>query len=93
MHQVRARGMDGDGEVRRQGPRRRRPDNDKDIFPGECAIYFCRIGLERKLHIDRRRRVLAILDLSFGERSLRACTPKNWLLRLIKQVAYSSIPC
>ena len=69
--------MNCDPEIRRQRPGRRGPDQHKNFSPGECRIDQRRIALQRKLHVDRRARVLVIFNLSFRKRSLVLETPVN----------------
>ncbi len=70
--------MHGDGEIGRQGPRRRRPD-------GDARFIFQRAGRDREFHI--RGGVLAVLifHLGFGQRSLRAGAPEDRLLRFVNE--------
>ena len=67
--------MNRDAQIRRQRPRCRRPDHEKNILAGECRIDLRRIGLQRKLYVNRRRRVLLVFDLGLGERGLVVDAP------------------
>ena len=66
-------GCTRDGEVRRQRPRRRRPDDDAR-FARELAAH------DRKLHIDRRILAVLIFHFRLRERGLRAGAPEDRLL-------------
>ena len=62
--------MHCDPEIRRQRPWRRGPDQNKNFSTSERRIDQRRIALQRKLHVDRRARVLVIFNFSFSERRL-----------------------
>ena len=73
-----------DGAVRRDRPRSRRPDHHRRAF--EIAVD--RLG-DRKLHPDRARCLLVILDLGFGQRGLLDRRPHHRLRAAIELVADS----
>ena len=68
-------GMHRDSHIRRQRPWSRCPDHKKYILAGERSVDLCRIRLERKLYIHRRRRVFLIFDLGFSKRGLIVDAP------------------
>ncbi len=68
----------GDGAVAGNGPRRGRPDDD--------ARAFQRTADNRKLYENRRRRLLVILDLGFGERGLLDRRPHHRAEAAIEQL-------
>ena len=81
--------MKGDREVRRNRPRRRRPDEHGDVAScerrdprRELARAF---GCERELHVDRRRGVVLVLDLGLGERRAAVDAPVDRLLAFVDQ--------
>jgi hypothetical protein len=51
---VLVRRLQDDGEVRRQGPRRRRPDDQADRLAGQAVVEHAAVLLERHAHVDRR---------------------------------------
>ena len=77
-HHVELLRVHGDGEVRRQRPRRCRPDRDTR-FAGELT------GDNRKFHVDRRVFAVLIFDFGFGERGLGAAAPENRLQTFVNQ--------
>ena len=73
----------GDGAVRRDRPRRRRPDQDRGA--GKVAVE----GVDdRELHDDGRRDLLVILDLGLGERGLLDRGPHHRLRAAIELVRH-----
>jgi hypothetical protein len=72
-------GLHRDGEIRRQRPGRGGPDDrvqrflDRKVERGDGFLAHA------KAHVDRRRRVLAILDLRLGERGLVIRAPVHGL--------------
>ena len=81
--------MECDREVRRNRPRRRRPDQHGDLSSGErgtrCARSAALAGGERELDVDRRRRVVGVLDLRFCERRAAVDAPVDRLLALVER--------
>ena len=65
----------GNSHIRRERPGSRRPDHDEDVLVGECGIDLCRVRLERKFYVNRRRSVFLVLDLRFSQRGLIVDAP------------------
>ncbi len=82
-------GMERDRQVRRNRPRRRRPDQDRHGASrefGDALREFIRaLGRERELHVDRRRRVILVFDFRFRERGAAVNAPVHRLLALVDQ--------
>ena len=80
-------GMEGDRQIRRDRPGGRRPDEDGNRAVGQhgdaCRQLAHARGVERELDVDRRRRVVLVLDLGFGQRRPAVKTPVNGLLALV----------
>jgi len=72
--------MQSHGHIGRQGPRRRGPDNDGGLRPGQFRIDIAEITVDSEFHVDRRRGVLMILDLGFGQRGHTGGAPVDRLL-------------
>ena len=71
-----------DGEVGRQRPRRRGPDDDRRARRGREA----RQGRhQRELHVDRRRLLVLVLDLGLGQRGLAVHAPVHGLETLVDE--------
>src|SRR4051794_12112320 len=70
--------MDRDGEVRRQRPRRGRPDRDARLA-GELP------GNNRELYVNRCVLAVLVFDLRLSECGLRAAAPINWLQAFINE--------
>ena len=82
-------GMKCDRQVRRNRPRRRRPDEHRDR-PSRERGHPRGDGLaarrrQRELDVDRRRRVILVLDFSFGERRAAVDAPMDRLLALVDE--------
>ena len=67
--------MNCDAKVGRQCPWRCRPNQDEHFSPFEGRINFCRVGCQRKLHINRWTAVLSVFHLRFSERRLIVDAP------------------
>ncbi len=80
--------MDSDAQVRRQGPRRGRPDQHKDFAARQRRIDQCRITGKRKLHIDRRAGVLVIFNFSFSQRGLVVYAPVDGAGAFVNEAAF-----
>ena len=77
--------MDRDGEVRRQRPRRRRPD-------GDAGFVFPLAARDRKFHVNRGVVAFLIFHFSFGERGLRAGAPENRVSSIGKRDPFQRRP-
>ena len=81
--------MKRDRQVGRDGPRRRRPDQHRDLTAGQLRHARKQLRLafrgERELDVDRRRRVILVLDFRFGQRGLAVDAPVHRLLALVDQ--------
>ena len=73
-------GMEGDRKVGRESPGSRGPDDDAERLLGREAKTGGLGGMHGKLHEDRRRCLLLILDLRFGKGGLGTGAPENRLL-------------
>ena len=82
-------GVERDAEVRRDGPRRGGPDQDRDRLAGQRRHPFGQQGRavrrERELHVDRRRDVIGVLHLGLGQRRPAVDAPVHRLLALVDQ--------
>ena len=67
--------MKRDRQIRRDRPRRRRPDENGDVAAGQ-----------RELDVDRRRGVILVLHLRLGERRAAVDAPVHRLLALVNQI-------
>ena len=83
--------MNSDAEICRQGPRGCRPDHYENIFARKGSVDLSRIGSKRKFYIDRRRRVLAVLNLGLGERRLVVDAPINGTQALVNVTAFEKL--
>ena len=85
-------GMKGDGQVRRDGPRRRGPDQNArgavGQGRGQRAERRTAPGRERELDVDRRRLVLLVLDLGLGQRSPAPDAPVHRLLAAVDEALF-----
>ena len=79
--------MHCDAQVRRQGPRRGGPDQHEYFASCEGRINLCRIACQRKLYINRRARVLVVLDFRFSERRLIVNAPVDGPRALVNETA------
>ena len=70
--------MHGDGEIRRQRPRRRRPDDDARLAR-EIA------GHDRKLHVNRGVFAVLIFHFRLGQGGLRAGAPEDRLHAFVNE--------
>src|SRR5205085_12634964 len=61
------RRMKSDGHGGGEGPRRRRPDDGRDLLAGKCRVEQCGIAGERVLYPNARAGMVRVLDLSFGQ--------------------------
>ena len=62
--------MKGDGQIGRKRPGRRRPDEDRDVFPFKPGYFADRSEAIGKFHVDRGRRLVLIDDLGLGQSRL-----------------------
>ena len=89
-------GMKRDRQVGRDGPRRRGPDQHRDIDVGERGDERGQGGRarggDRKLDVDRRRRVRLVLHLGFGKRRPAVDTPVDRLLAAIHPTLFHERP-
>ena len=72
----------GDGAVARDGPGRRRPDDDRR------AVQFGRRRNDGEAHPDRRRDVIGIFDFGFGQRGLFDDRPHDGLGAAIERAVH-----
>jgi hypothetical protein len=81
--------MKRDRQVRRNRPRRRRPDQYRDRARGEfgdaLGEFVGALGRERELDVNRRRRVILVLDLRLGERRAAMDAPVDRLLAFVDE--------
>ena len=76
--------VEGDGQVRRDRPGGRRPDDDGDLLAGKLAETRSAISeMQAKLHVDRRRRVVLVFDLGLRQGRLAGGAPVDGLLPLV----------
>ena len=82
-------GMEGDGQVGRDGPGRRRPDQDRHLAAGKRRDARREIASRRRrqgeLDVDRRRGVVLVLDLGLGQRGAAVRAPVHRLLALVDE--------
>ena len=83
--------MNRDAKIGRQRPRCCRPNHDKHVLADECAVDLGRIGLERKLDVNGRRCVFAILDLSLGKRGLIVDAPIDRTQAFVNEAAFEEL--
>ena len=76
-------GPEGDGAVGRDRPGRRRPDQDR----GALEVAVERVD-DRELDPDRRRGLLVVFDLGFGERRLLHGRPHDRLRAAVELVGH-----
>src|SRR6267378_3395167 len=74
-----------DREVCRQCPRRCCPDRDAHWLISWQTDFRHLVGTKRESHVNRGVVPVLVLHFGFGQRGLRACAPKNRLLRLINE--------
>ncbi len=83
--------MKGNGQIRRNRPRRRGPDEHRDGMSAErrhpCGKLGCRRLGQRKFDVDRGRGVRLVLDFSLRQRSSAMDAPVNRLLPLVDESA------
>ncbi len=82
-HDVFESGIEADGKVCRDGPRRRGPDQAVNFAPGQARIQGRGIGSKPEPNIDRRARVILVLDFGFGESGAVFDAPVHGLQALI----------
>jgi hypothetical protein len=84
--------MKRDGQIRRNRPGCRRPDQDRNVFARECRHTAAQLagisGREREFDIDRRRRVLFVFHFRVSQRGAVAQTPVDGLLAFVDQPAF-----
>ena len=85
-------GMEGDCEVGRECPGSRGPDDDAERLLGREVKAGCLSGIDGKLHEDRRRCLLLILDLGLGQSSLGSGTPEDRLLATVDEPLFHHTP-
>ena len=82
-------GMERDGQVRRDRPRRGRPDQDRDLAAGQRrharGQLAGALGRELKLDVDRRRGMILVLDFRLGQRGPAMNAPVHRLLALVDE--------
>ncbi len=89
-------GMEGDRQVGRDGPGRRRPDQDRRLAAGERRDARREIPSGRRrqgeLDVDRRRGVVLVLDLGLGQRGAAVRAPVHRLLALVDEALLDEPP-
>ena len=88
--------MECHGQVRRDRPGRRRPDQRRDAPAGDrrergAERRHC-LARQWEFHVDRRRRVLVVLDLGFGQGSPAVDAPVHRLLAAVDHAAFHEPP-
>src|SRR4051812_35773908 len=79
--------VNGDSQIGRKRPGRRRPDEEKDFPTTERSIYQRRVAGERELDVNGRASMLMIFDLCFGERCLIVYAPVDGTRALVDVAA------
>ena len=74
-------GLEGNGLVGRDGPRRSRPDDEVDRAVE--VLEAGGLGGHLKAHEDGRARLVGVLDLGLGQRSVAVLAPVNRLVAAI----------
>ncbi len=69
-----------DRQVCRQGPRRGGPYHQSRRFAAELGQRGAQPGHQRQAHVDRRRRVIGVLDFSLGQSRVVNQAPVHGLL-------------
>ncbi len=80
-------GMEGDGQVGRQRPGGRRPDEDVGAAPGQGRELGPEVGDEREADVDRGRGLVVVLDLGLGQGGPAAEAPVDGALPLVDLAA------
>ena len=73
-------GMEGDGQVGRERPGRRRPDEDGGAAAGQGRELGAQVGDDREPDVDRGRGLVPVLDLGLGQGGL--AVEHQWTGRL-----------
>ena len=76
-------GVKGDGQVRRQGPGRRRPDDDRDRLARERRELRREVRDHREFHINGGRCLVLVLDLRLGQGGLVVGAPVDGTQALV----------
>ncbi len=84
--------MHRDGQVGRQRPGRRGPDDGEGRTPAQRTVQRRRHRDERELHVDGRRALLLVLDLGLGQRRLAVHAPVHGLEALVDDAATDEAP-
>ena len=88
--------MEGDRQVRRNRPRRRRPDQHRDVEAlqlGDPAAELLGAGRrEGELDVDRRRGVLLVFHFRLGKRGAAMNAPVHRLLALVDESLLDELP-
>src|SRR3989442_683341 len=82
---VTLRRVDGDREVGRQRPRRRRPDHGEGAPAGEFRLELRRHRAQRELHPHRGRPLILVFDLRLRQRRLAVHAPVDRLELLVDE--------
>ena len=96
VHAVCRIGLQRDRDVGRQRPGRRRPDDDRErhavVVEPEFREQRPALRVVRaKADVDRRRRVVLVLDLRFGERGLVVDAPQRRAQAFVEVVALRKV--
>ena len=73
-------GVGDDGQVGRQRPGRRRPDDERRALVAQPRIRLADVADDREADVDRRRGVVLVFDLRLGQRGAVDEAPVHRLL-------------
>ena len=76
-------GLEGNGLVGGDGPRRGRPDEHVGVARSACSLEHTGHDIHLELHEDGRRRLVGVLDLGLGQRGVAVLAPVNRLVATI----------
>jgi len=79
--------MQADRQVGRDRPRRGGPDDEGEGLAGELRQFLRELVDEGELDVDRRRGVVGVFHLGFGQRGDAGGTPVHGLLALVQTAA------
>ena len=81
-HVVKVR-IEADGEVARDGPGRRRPDEEVELVERAVFAQLAQVVLDAELHVDGLAGVLGVFYLGLGQGGLVVRAPVDGLLALV----------
>ena len=77
-------GTEGHGRVRGKGPGRSGPDENVGGFGVNAGVHeLLRHLVQLEVHVDRRRRLVGVLDLRFGQSRMAVLAPMDGLAAAI----------